>query len=603
MNEKLLKLREGERLNRYLHVVFGTKNFGFQWTDFETSYTDGKDIYVKHDIKPLDPALPEFTEVQKRILRRGHAIHERGHIEYDTLKDYVDWQQELSSSDVNEWEANEKYPHAWLQFFGNMLLDGREENFTATDYPETKDFLDFSNYHWRFGIRKAVDNLNDFRQLYSSRLLGMTDIDEWSPEAFVLVDSVQDLINQARVAPSTKDALELGTQIIRKVWPTLIEWMELSDQSPADFDYQDNHERSTWGDPKKVEQNVQRVLVKIGIGEAASDDEKANDEADGEGGTEPAQQDFTKIIIQEEKKLSEDQAEVENDPYQRQLAGVKIISTSGTAISEEIVIEPYDYQDLGRYRRVYQQIRRHIQPTAQALYELLQPQMDEKRKAVRTGKLMVNRIHRASIMGDPNVFLKKKHGEPGKNARAFILNDISGSTYSRYQDMDHRIIDEMLMAQVLLCEACEKANLPVASYGFTEDDDYRTIIYPFKPYGRFSNTEKGFLGAMEPRGGNRDTLALQWAVNELRKYPEEIRFLILITDGEPCFARGEDPSTMRNIVLEAVNNGIEVLAFYIGPKESYVIDRIKYMYPGRNVIVSHQLSKALNTHIKRIIRS
>ena len=43
---EIIKEREGERMARYLRILFGKEKFGFQWVDSGTSYTDGIDIYA-----------------------------------------------------------------------------------------------------------------------------------------------------------------------------------------------------------------------------------------------------------------------------------------------------------------------------------------------------------------------------------------------------------------------------------------------------------------------------------------------------------------------------------------------------------------------------
>lgn len=99
--------------------------------------------------------------------------------------------------------------------------------------------------------------------------------------------------------------------------------------------------------------------------------------------------------------------------------------------------------------------------------------------------------------------------------------------------------------------------------------------------------EKGFIGGIDDRWGNRDTISLQWAVNKLANYTEDVRVLIMLSDGEPCFAENEDNDTMRSIFLQAETEGIEVLCLYVGPQEPRVLDRVRYMYPSRSIIVSN----------------
>ncbi|MBP1931790.1 hypothetical protein [Ammoniphilus resinae] len=629
--EEIIKNREGERLARYLRILFGNQKFGFKWSYRETSYTDGKDVYILYELQR--PDCRTFTPSELRALRKWHSLHERGHIEYDIISDYANWQREWVSNHRADWVANEKYPLPWLQFFGNVMMDGRMENFTAIDHPTTKEYIEFGNYEWRFGIRgdhAGVDPIYDFRECFMSRALAMTDIDLWTPEAVDLVDSVQDLIEKGRFDDSTQAVLETTTEIIKKVWPTLVEWMDLQSKEPDDFDYSDDHSDSQWGDPQEVEENIKRVLRALLKASAASQsggDQEADESSTGSfsdqpneeseaiepnqtedpaSDNQPSKPDFSSMLRLEEKQLEKDEEEAERElaPYRTKTEEVTVHEhrKDRAAYSSSITIKPYPQMDKGVYDHLYGEIKRHVLPTAKALSGLLEGIPDESRKNQRSGRILASRAWRADKLGDANVFEKRAKGTPGKNARVLILNDCSGSTGSRFQGSSSRIIDEMKKAQVLMVEACDKANLPVASYGFTEDYREESIIYPLKPYGRFSSTEKGFIGGVDAMYGNRDTLALQWAVDELARYPEDVRVLIMLSDGEPCFADHEDYDTMRSIVLQAEKRGIEVLCLYVGPQEPRILEVVRQMYPGRSIIVSNNLAKSLTTHVKRIIR-
>lgn len=655
--QQIIKEREGERLARYLRILFGKEKFGFKWSSSHTSYTDGKDVYILYELQR--PDCRPFSAEELRVLRKGHSIHERGHIEYDVISDYLDWQKEWMSKDRSEWLANEKYPLPWLQFFGNMMMDGRMENFTAFDHPTTQEYLDFGNYEWRFGIRGSnagEDRISDFRECFMSRVLGMTDIEGWDEEAVALVESVQSLIDDGRVDKSTFDVLCTTTLIMKRVWPTLIEWMELSNEEPDNFDYSDDHADSQWGDSEEVEVNANRVYRMIakasseakeqaknsseeekddseedegsgsGSGEGNEDDQEdegngsasgnsGSDEkeengsgaSDGEGENEQeaAKPEFSNILRLEEKNLEKDEKEAEEQvgPYEERTQVVTIHEhrEDRKAYSTELTIMPLEESSLDRYNRTLREVKRFVAPIAKALSEILDPVLDQKRRNQRSGKLKVNRAWRTETLQDANVFERRKKGTPAKDARVLILNDISGSTGSRFNGSSNRIIDEMRKAQTLLIEACEAAKIPVSAFGFTEFVD-DTVIFPFKPFGRFSNVEKGFIGGFDSMSGNRDTVALQWAVDELAKYNDDIRLLLMLSDGEPCFSAGEDYDTMRSIVQQAEKRGIDVLCLYVGPQNIHTIKRVQHMYPGRSLIVSKHLSRELSTAVKRIIR-
>jgi hypothetical protein len=600
--------REGDRLTRYLRVLFGNQRFGFQWTNQQTSYTDGEVIYVIYEVQR--PECRPFSPAEQRILRKGHGIHERGHIQYDVLEDYRNWQTNWSSRDRDQWIANEKYPLSWLQFFGNVMMDGRMEHFTSLDHPSTKEYIDFCNYEWTFGIRGegvGENPLTDFRDCFMSRALDMTDLDTWLPESVELVDSIQNLIDQGRIDESTEKVLETTTAMMKHVWPTLLEWMNLQNEQPNDFDYSDHHSTSEWGNKQDVEENVRRVL-EILARAASEKNESSNPKSeDQDEENKSSSPDFANITRMEEKQLEKDEeaADQQLAPYQMRNEEVTIHEhrEDRKAYSDNITIMPFDHSDIDTYNQIKHEIKPNISPTAKALSGLLEGSLDAVRRNQRMGRVMVNRAWRVDRLGDTNVFERRAKGTPSRNARLLLLTDCSGSTGSKFPGTTHRIIDEMKKAQILLIEACESAHLPVASYGFTEDyDDDGNIIFPFKPYGRMTPIERGYIGGINARFGNQDTISLQWAVNELAYYTEDIRVLVMLSDGEPCFAENEDYDTMRSIVLQAEKRGIEVLCLYVGPQDPRVLDCVRYMYPSRSIIVSNNLAQSLVRHVKRIIR-
>jgi hypothetical protein len=640
----IIKEREGERLARYLRVLFGNQKFGFKWSHRHTSYTDGKDVYILYELQT--PQHRPFTAAELRVLRKGHSIHERGHIEYDVIQHYVEWQEEWVSNVKAEWIANEKYPLPWVQFFGNVMMDGRMENFTVLDHPTTQEYIDFGNYEWRFGIRgqHAGENpVADFRECFMHRALGMTDLSVWLPESVELVDSIQSLIEKGREDKSTKEVLETTTEMMKLVWPTLVEWLGIQNEEPDSFDYQDDHQQSEWGTPEEVQENIERVLralFKIKAkgkktdkesDETSSSDKQESDGSDHEptdeletdnddsenvieeenteeeeGVDSDSHPDFSNAIRLEERQLEKDEKATEEQmaPYQTRSQQVTIHEhrEDREAYSDNLIITPYEYTNKGEYDKLVRSIMPHINPTAKALAGLLEGIPDEDRRNQRSGRVLASRAWRADKLADVNVFEKRSKGTPGKNARVLVLNDCSGSTGSRYPDTNHRIIDEMKKAQVLLIEACEKANLPVATYAFTEHYSKGNLIFPLKPYGRLTDVERGFVGGLDAESGNRDTVSLQWAVDELNQYNEDVRVVLMISDGEPCFEHGEDYDTMRSIVQQAEKKGIEILCLYVGPQNVRTIERVRHMYPGRSIIVSHDLARELTRHVKRIIR-
>lgn len=615
---EIIKEREGQRLARYLRVLFGFRKLDFFWTNKGTSYIDKTGIHILYNMQT--PNHRPFSTAEQRALRKGHGIHECGHKEYDVIEDFFDWIKEWMSNTKQDWIDNKKYPAPWLQFFGNVMMDGRMENFVIIDRPSTKEYLDFANYEWRFGIRgknAGEDNIGDFRCAFLHRALGMTDIPEWSEEAVALVNSIQHLIDDARIAPSTQVCLDLTLEMIRIVWPTLIDWMNLDSKSPEDYPCEDGrHEGSDqWGEREEVEQNTKRVLIRIGaissdgeekqtpqLSEKGEEQTTPNSNETSREGDNETETPYALILLQEQKAQDSDEQEADKQlaPYQEQEAEVKVPNPLDP--HQQLSVLPYQEYNRANFEKALVSIKRYIPSTAKALQRLLEGVNDEELRNQRQGRLKASRGWRVDNLGDLNVFERTQKGTPGKEARLQILNDISGSTESQFGNSSERIIDEMRRAQVLLIESAEEAGVPNASYAFTDSYDGKDIIYPIKPYELYNEREKAQIGGLSPQGANRDTICLQWAINNLAKYPEEVKLLLMLSDGLPCFEDGESFDTIRQIVVSAEKIGVEVLCLFVGPQRDDVKAAVRQMYPGRAIMVDRNLPKALAQHIKRIVK-
>jgi len=615
--EDVVKERERQRLHRYLFIKFGRKKFNMHWTEFETSFTNYQDIYVKYDLQT--EAHRTFSPEELRMLRKAHAIHERGHIEYDVAGVTTKWREDHYSPDKKDWEANHKYPMGWLKFFSGMMIDVRMEYFVTVDLPEAKPFFDFCNEHWRFGIRGAQaghDRLHDFQECLGSRGFFLPDIPNWHPDAVQLVDSVMDILEDVRLSKSTQECMDNTLRLVKAVWSTLWDWMVEDNKVNEEPHYNESgHDRSNWGDANDVSQNTKRVMAKIEAKQADQNEQKEEGSSEDDAPENPKNQekgkDVKNLLKHLETEIAEDEkaANEEVGPYQRRFEEVTIrTSWHGKALSsDQVVLMPFPNHNPGNYEKLKEGVKRQIHPVAAALKKLLEPAPDRRYVNQRSGRLNVTKVWAASVMDDPHIFTKVVPGTPAQDARILVLGDCSGSTHFLLDGNQSRI-EAIKSSMVLLSEATQSAKIPTAVYAFTESNyegpeghwEGGTIIYPLKPFGKLSEMEKGFIGGLVPMDGNRDTVALQWAVNELTRYREGIRLLIVISDGQPCFKEGENQNTMRGIVQQAQREGIDVLCLFIG--EQHYFEGVKHMYPGGAIFVSRNLAKDLTQNVLRIIK-
>ena len=581
--EEKIRTREGERLYRSLRRLFA-KKFGFEWTVGETSYTDGKTIWVKYDMQTDRHRI--FTLAEIRALREAHSIHEAGHLEFDYLPDYTNWLKANTSSERTEWEANRKYPVGWTKFFGNMSLDGRMERLVGLKIPAKKTMLDFSNEEWRFGLREEMeerDRLNDFRELYSTRVLGMSDFEGCHEDAAALIETVQSDIEEIRLSLTTNTCLMAVSELINKVWPTLLEWMEEDEQKPDDHKEESkSHSQATWAD--SAEEAEERSQIVIAAPAPESNDDKGIEE------------ELQKI----EKQVEKDQQAVEEELENEKTDVVHVSFGGTTEMSDVVRVLQYPRPSQADYDKTYLKIKRHVKPIARELQQLLQGVPENPRRNVRSGRLMAGQVWRATKCEDSKVFQKQLKGIPSADAFIGTMMDVSGSTYSNLPSGE-RVIDEMKNGLALLLEAAQLARVPSQAYAFTEEEG--TLIFRVKPDpNAFTAADKSSLGGLTPLAGNRDTCALQFLLDQMDKRSEEVKVAIMLSDGIPVFEHGEGPETIREMVLSAEKRGIEVLCLFIGDHNKEVMEMVRSMYPGRMINANKGIARELQKHVKRIIR-
>lgn len=589
IKETRIKEREGGRLYRSLRRSF-QKKFGFEWTNEETSYFNGKDIFVKYDMQVA--RTREFTEAELLGLRIGHGYHEAGHAEFDYLQDYIDWQKIYRATSKEEIERNEKYTIPILEFFGNFGLDGRMERLVKIKCPAQAVFIDFNNYEWRFG--KRLENLgtsryNDFRHAYGHRVLGMEDVEAWHPESVELLNTVSTEIKEIRYALTTKSCLEVVTTLIQKVWPTLLEWQK-EDTSNDDRYEKNNHSVGRWSNSAKEAKEASQPLSEAELEEIASVKEEI------EKGLERLQKQLNKDRKAIDEELKKEQPKNTNIKIQGRQ------NDPSSIYSENINVLPVSTADIAKYNVSLAKVRRYIKPVSKELRGILEGIPDQVQHNAKYGRLKTNQIWKATHCEVNNVFTRHIKGNPSKNAFIGVMTDVSGSTMCFLNDQ--MVISHMRDSITLLLEAATLASIPNIAYAFTEDyeDTYFTEIYQLKSDpDSFTNAHKAAIGGITPLQGNRDSLALQYLLNQVESRTENIRLAIMISDGIPNFHPLESPSTISEMVKRAQKNGIDVLCLFVG-NEGADLDMAKIMYPGRVIHAEKNVAKQLQLHVKRIMR-
>ena len=240
---------------------------------------------------------------------------------------------------------------------------------------------------------------------------------------------------------------------------------------------------------------------------------------------------------------------------------------------------------------------------SRVLQKSLKKQLEDKRRGGKqTGLLMGRRLDTHAIhRTDGKVFCKSTLPNETPELAVALLVDESGSmslsdrcTYAR-------------AAAIILYDFCQSLEIPIAVYGHSTNNfsfNSNVELYSYAEFESFDNNDKYRLMDIRARHNNRDGAPLRYTAEQLCKRTEEIKILILISDGQPCdrgymgTAAEED---LRGIQKEYQKKGVLFVAAAIGD-DKQDIGRI-YGDSFMDITDLNQLPAKLTSVVKRYIRT
>ena len=213
------------------------------------------------------------------------------------------------------------------------------------------------------------------------------------------------------------------------------------------------------------------------------------------------------------------------------------------------------------YKEAYQKIAAPLL----LISKRLQKQVSQVLKDYKEGGKLYNlpmgkRLNvRSAYHDDGRIFYKLKLPNDRTDIAVAVLNDESGSMSSCNR------ITYARSASIILHDFCKGLDIPVAIYGHSEDDD--VDVYAYAEFDTIDNNDQYRLMDMAARSGNRDGAALRYVAERLMERPEEIKILIIISDGQPAasgYYGTEAEADLRGIKKEYSAKGIKLFAAAIG---------------------------------------
>ena len=229
---------------------------------------------------------------------------------------------------------------------------------------------------------------------------------------------------------------------------------------------------------------------------------------------------------------------------------------------------------------------------------LLRQLRDQQRGGKQTGLLMGRRLDaHALCRGDGKVFTKNALPSQPPGMAVGLLLDESGSMASCARATYARA------SAIILYDFCQALHIPVMVYGHTTGKD-SVELYSYSEFDAIDREDKYRLVDISARGSNRDGAALRFVGERLSHRPEELKLLILVSDGQPAdtgyygTAAEED---LRGIQQEYRRKGVLFIAAAIGDDKED-IERI-YGDSFLDITDLNQLPVKLTQVVKRFLRA
>jgi nitric oxide reductase activation protein len=246
---------------------------------------------------------------------------------------------------------------------------------------------------------------------------------------------------------------------------------------------------------------------------------------------------------------------------------------------------------------LYKSIAMPLLHISKQLQRSIKQQLKDKRSGGKqTGLLMGRRLNSHSLSrNDGRVFYKNALPNDTPEIAIGLLLDESGSmgscdraTYAR-------------ASAIILYDFCKALDIPVMVYGHSTS--YGVDLFSYAEFEAIDRDDCYRLMDISARGSNRDGAALRFVAEQLSKRHEDIKILILVSDGQPAdsgYGGTAAEEDLRGVKQEYTRKGILFIAAAIGNDK----ENIERIY-GDSFLDITDLSKlpvSLTNVVKRHIR-
>lgn len=220
-------------------------------------------------------------------------------------------------------------------------------------------------------------------------------------------------------------------------------------------------------------------------------------------------------------------------------------------------------------KKLYEKMMQDVSPYSKRLQKRMQEALrDLKDGSVAHHKAMGKKFEpSAAYRPDEHYFCTRKLPQDLPDMAISVLVDHSGSMHGPR-------IEAAMKGAMLLYDFATHLDIPVCVSGHCTSGD-EVVYHQYTNFRKVAESEKFRLAQMRAGGCNRDGMAIEIAANLLAQRPEEVKLLIVISDGQPNhsgYGGSGASEDIRSILKRYRKRGVESVAAAIGDDKENIKD-------------------------------
>lgn len=385
--------------------------------------------------------------------------------------------------------------------------------------------------------------------------------------------------------------------------------IKVFDEKPSPSEEQDEGGSS---DADEKSDSSEGSGTATGVPEDSDDSENTSESTSIELGDEDnshtgADGSFDLILTNIEKELAQENA---NNAVEQQLKNTLQLNADASAEGDSFQItisreSQYPQKGAERYAEVWPKISSISKSLKKQLLKILR---DRRTGTKQTGLIYGRRLDTRSLYrSDEKYFYKNRIPNDRPQLATALLIDQSGSMScsardSSGQQLFRNKIQAASNAAVLLYDFCVELGFPIMVAGHTTSGIHKVQLEVMSAFQKVDKTDRFRICGATASGGNRDGTALNYMLSELKKRPEDIKLLFIVSDGLPSdySSREEGINHLKNVMEDARKSGVLVFAAALDED----IPQLREIYGDTMFEITDlaRMPKTLLTVMKKFVR-